>query len=140
MAVEVYYWEPKGGSVGHAAIKVNGGTPPGEEYFSLWPGSEWSIWLAGSGGFKTYEFDYEDHKKDGSYPQVVRLTKLDETAIKARIKTLKGIGVYSLSVANCASQTGLCLRAGVPLLVPYPFPNSPWAVYWYARSLMFSFA
>jgi len=136
MAVEVYWWPPHGDNIGHAALKVDGGSPSGTEYLSAWPGSGWSIALIGSGGYHLYEEDVAY----GGAPVVVRLTKLDETAIKKRIKVLKGHGIYSFSIANCATQAGAALHAGVPLVVPYPIPNAPWAVYYYARSLRLLFA
>lgn len=146
MAVEVYWWPPKKAlnkstgqeeqNIGHAAIKSDGGSPWGTEYLSVWPGSEWSLLLAGPASFHTAD----DDSGYGYDPVVVRLTKLDETAIKKRIVAIKTAGVYSLSVANCASLTGSALRAGVPFPTPYPWPNSPWAVYYYARSLTLFFA
>lgn len=155
MAVEVYFWPPKGENIGHAAIMVDGGSPPGKAYLSAWPGSVLSI-IAGPGAFNAYSSDLA---AEGGAPQVVRLTKLDETAIKEQIEKCKRGGVYSFPSFNCATQASICLNAGVPynmlhqaadLLagagnpLGYVFQtstiNTPWNLWLYAKGLALKYA
>jgi hypothetical protein len=147
MAVEVYFWPPKGSNVGHAAIMADGGTPAGRAYLSAWPGEALAI-LFGAAAFNQYE---DDVRSEGGHPQVVRLTKLDETKIKAQIEKCKNAGKYGFISLNCATQASICLNAGVPgaqlkqaleLLggpTSYLFGtsviNTPWMLFLYARSL-----
>jgi len=155
MAVEVYFWPPKGENIGHAAIMVDGGSPPGRAYLSAWPGSALSI-LFGAGSYNAYS---DDVGAEGGPPNVVRLTKLDETAIKAQIEKCKQAGMYSFTVLNCATQASICLNAGVPhnllheafdavvgLANPAGFfaqtstINTPWTLFLYAKGLALNYA
>lgn len=136
MAVEVYWWPPKGTNVGHAAMKVDGGAASGVVYLSAWPGSMASI-VFGPAAFNTYAADVA---AEGGSPHVVRLTKLNESAIKMAIKADQGFSHYSFVLGNCATQVALCLNAGLPLYAPHPFINAPWGLYVYARSLALVYA
>lgn len=154
MAVEIYFWPPKlDGTIGHAAIMVDGGSPAGRVYLSAWPGELLAI-LFGNAAFNEYNDDVSSEGKRN--PEVVRLTKLDETAIKAQIQKIKGAGKYAFAAFNCASQASLCLDAGVPyrllrhgmeiLAGPtgVPFQTSvihtPWNLWLYAKSLTVKYA
>lgn len=153
MAVEVYFWPPKGSNIGHAAIMVDGGAPRGKMYLSAWPGSLLSVIVAGAGTFNQYS---DDVAAEGGPPQVVRLTKLDETAIKAQVEKCRRGAVYSFPGFNCASQASICLNAGLPTATlqwaldmiggptSYPFRTSkidtPWTLFVYAKSLTLNYA
>jgi hypothetical protein len=138
MAVQVYVWFPKlkEGNIGHAAMQVDGGDPPGSVYLSRWPGS-YSAVLAGSGTNQSYT---DDVSAEGGAPSVVRLTKLNESAIKYTIRVACTVNLYSFLVLNCATQVGMCLNAGIPLsaiaiaAINTP-PNTPWNLYLYAQLL-----
>jgi hypothetical protein len=155
MTVEVYVWFPeaKKGNFGHAAMKVDGGKPPGPIYLSRWPASVYEV-LVGRGANRKYG---EDVKREGKAPKTVRLTKLDETAIKSAIKRNLTVNVYSFHLYNCSTQVGLCLREGITgvtgaalssvdltmkgLLgirysaVKFSSINTPWNLYLFAQSL-----
>jgi hypothetical protein len=136
MAVEVYWWAPSlKSATGHAAMMVDGGSPSGPVYLSVSPGSMLST-AFGPAVFNTYAADVAD---DG-IPHVVRLTKLNETAIKAVIKADKGFARYSFLLGNCATQAAFCLNAGLPTAMPHPFINAPWGLYIYAQSLKVLYA
>jgi hypothetical protein len=137
MAVQIYIWFPKlpEGNIGHAAMKVDGGDPAGSVYLSRWPGS-YSAVLAGSGTNQSYR---DDVTAEGGTPSVVRLTKLNETAIKYTIKTACTVNLYSFVVLNCATQVGMCLNAGIPKIplsaIEIAAISTPWNLYLYARLL-----
>jgi hypothetical protein len=148
MAVEVYWWPPKGGdkSVGHAAIMVDGGKPAGRAYLSVWPGELLSI-VIGSASFFEYQ---DDVRTEGGRPRVVRLTRLNETAIRTQVKNLQQTARYSFVAMNCATQASICLNAGLPagirLLqtaldfmgpnrISMTVMNTPWNLFAYAKSL-----
>jgi hypothetical protein len=147
MAVEVYFWSPKKGNIGHAAIMTDGGVPPGPSYLSVWPGTALAI-IFGPAAFNKYQ---DDVASEGGRPQVVRLTKLDETAIKAQIEKCREAARYGFITLNCATQASICLNAGVPgaklrlaldMLggpLGYVFStsviNTPWNLFLYARLL-----
>ena len=111
MTVEVYYWSPKPPSIGHAAIMVDGGEPAGKVYLSAWPGNPVSILM----GPAEYQHHMDDVIAENREPQVVRLRRLKETAIKSAIKHIRNVGIYSFSMFNCAQQAYACLRLGVPV-------------------------
>ncbi|MDQ6786796.1 MAG: hypothetical protein M3033_08290 [Acidobacteriota bacterium] len=152
MAVEVYCWQPKGNNVGHASIKVDGGAPPGSSYLSVWPGEALAI-VFGKAAFNKYE---DDVGSEGGQPLVARLTKLDETAIKAQMEIMRRSENYCFIAFNCATQASICLNAGVPgatvrraldfLGGPLSFVfspsiiNTPWNLYAYAKLLEKSYA
>jgi hypothetical protein len=149
MAVEVYWWPPSGGNIGHAAIKVDGGSPPGIAYLSAWPGSLLSIFLVGQGDY--HQFDDDVSSEGNRQPQVARILNLNETAIKNQISVFQSAKTYSFLGANCATQASICLNAGVPgatirqildLMggpMGYFFGtsviNTPWTLFLYAKSL-----
>jgi hypothetical protein len=135
MSVEVYWWPPRDGNIGHASIMVDGGSPPDPMYLSAWPG-DMSSAVYGPANFKSYAQDVTD--EGGAAPHVVRLTKLNETAIKIAIKAVKGFGHYSFVSGNCATLTAFCLCQGVPM--PPPLINTPWTLWVYAQSLRILYA
>lgn len=153
MTVTVYYWPPDWDtdSVGHASIMVDGGQPPGQAYLSAWPGSLLSIILVGEGAYHEYRDDIESEYN--RKPAAVVLRKLDESAIKEKMSDLKKRSYYSFVSANCATQAGICLKAGVPLsaldtalslVAPQTAYltniNSPWTLYGYAKLLALKYA
>ena len=133
MAVEVYWWPLKGYSLGHAAIMVDGGSPSGPMYLSANPGSMISA-IYGPAVYKSYATDLLDGP-----PMVVRLTKLNETAIKTVAKSVTGFAHYSLFIGNCATQASICLNAGLTVPVPLVI-NTPAALFAYAQTLRILYA
>lgn len=147
MTVRVKVWFPHGGDIGHAALEVDGGSPPGKMYLSRWPGSIASIFVIGAGDIHKFETDMSD--EHGQEPSVVSLTKLNETNIKTAMKVADKISVYSFYAANCAQQVGWCLRQGLGVgggIVDFAFARAapqlrdaliltPWNLYAYAQSL-----
>ena len=152
MAVEVYFWPPKSGNVGHAAIMADGGQPEGAAYFSAWPGTAASIFF-GPATFNAYQ---DDLSSEGGKPAVVRLTRLDETAIKEQMQNCRTANRYSFIALNCATQASICLNAGVPggsirlamdllsgsmgFLFGTSVISTPWNLYLYAKSLEGNYA
>jgi hypothetical protein len=144
MAVEVYIWFPDPPNIGHAAMKVTGGSPMGDMYLSHWPGSLAAALAFGSGVNNRYN---DDVSAEGGDPSVVRITGLDETAIKAKVKSLIEHNLYSFWALNCATGVSIALDAGVSTLaslaanaVDIGLPagtnrNTPWGLYAYARTL-----
>ena len=146
MAVEVYVWLPRAdGNIGHASMYVDGGTPAGPMYLSQWPGSSFIKALTiGSACGQSYA---DDVKAEGGKPSVVRLTKLDETAVKKAIEYFQKHGLYGFFLLNCANQVKLCLDWGVSGMghlatilgrtnvIGYQLNDTPWGVYCYARGL-----
>ena len=131
MSVEVYFWGPSRDGVGHASIYVDGGSPPDPMYMSAWPvRGDYSDIVFGPVLFKSYA---QDVKEENGVPSVTRFTKLDETAIKAAIRKVKGFGHYGLFSGNCAGMTAYCLAQGTS--APPPLVNTPWGLWLYARSL-----
>jgi len=144
MAVEVYVWLPKGTNVGHAAMKVTGGIPGGDMYLSRWPGKVSEVIIPGVGVARRYA---DDVASEGGPPSVVRLTKLDETAIKKAIVDSHTKNLYQFLSMNCSSQVKKCLDAGITgstllnlgimattgLAVSYQANHTPWGVYQYAQ-------
>lgn len=110
MTVKVIVWWPHGGNIGHAAMEVDGGSPPGKMYFSRWPGAAVSV-IFGPGDIHKFETDMSD--ESGQQPSVVTLTKLNETNIKLAMKMADKVNVYGFFGANCAQQVGWCLRQGL---------------------------
>ncbi|MBK1719835.1 hypothetical protein [Thiocystis violacea] len=151
MAVEVYVWFPKLVSaelnIGHAAMKVDGGSPPSVVYISRWPGSYAGL-IVSSAVNQRYA---DDIKAEGGPPAVVRLTKLDETAIKRAVMSNFTLSLYSFLSYNCATQVGKCLNEGIPggavvdialgsvvgqyQALKHGAINTPWNLYLYAQSL-----
>jgi hypothetical protein len=147
MTVRVKVWFPSGGDIGHAAMEVDGGSPPGLLYFSRWPGSLAAVFFIGAGEIHTFETDVSDeHRRQ---PSVVTLTKLNETNIKIAMKLADKVSVYGFATANCAQQVGWCLRQGLGVaggVVDMTFARiapqlrdaailTPWNLYAYAQSL-----
>jgi hypothetical protein len=142
MAVEVYYWV---GVPGHVALMVDAGIPGGKEYMSAWPADTWGglaldVFAAGPVVFAK-DLAADKVSEGGTAPHVCRLTKLDETAIKLAIKTLKGPGHHwsLFGGGTCANHVAMCLSAGVtsPAISVgrAPLLMSPWTVWLYAQSL-----
>lgn len=133
MAVEVYWWPPQElFATGHASMLVDGGSPADPMYLSAWPvkGDKMAA-IYSTAEFKSYAQDVKE--EHGVAPQIVRLIKLNETAIKTAIKAVKGFGHYSFASGNCATLTAFCLCQGVPM--PPPIINTPWTLWLYAQSL-----
>jgi hypothetical protein len=109
MAVEVYYWA---GVPGHVALRVDRGTPAGVMYLSRWPGSLMTALVMGyEGRGNRYEDDVA--AEGNTLPHTVRLTKLNETAIKRAIVLANRAMVYNDFEANCSSHVRACLDAGL---------------------------
>lgn len=100
-----------------------------------------------------------DLSEEGLERLVVRLTKLDEAAIKKQIESCKRGSVYSFPGFNCATQASICLNAGVPynnvhqaldaissMGNPLAFVtqtstiNTPWDLFLYAKALATKYA
>jgi len=109
MAVEVYVWLPSGLNVGHAAIKVTGGSPPGDVYMSAWPKTQLSK-IVGPMVNQTYA---QDVASEGKAPTTFRLNYLNETAVKAKIDALMKQNTYAILTDNCCSHVKEALDAGL---------------------------
>lgn len=143
MAVEVYYWN---GKPGHVAIRVDGGSPPGTMYLSRWPATLSTALLV---SLEAQGNQYgEDVAAEGNRtPLAVRLTKLDETAVKNAIVRANRLMIYNDFAANCASHVKFCLDAGLPGvakalgavtsrgLLGFIAGDTPFGVYHYACGL-----
>lgn len=143
MAVEVYYWD---GRPGHVAIRVDGGTPPGAMYLSRWPATlKTALLLSLEGQGNQYG---EDVAAEGNRPPLsVRLTKLNETAVKNAIVRANQWMIYNDFEANCSSHVRFCLDAGLSGmakvagaathggLLGFVMGDTPFGVYHYARAL-----
>jgi hypothetical protein len=143
MAVEVYYWF---GVPGHVALRVDGGLPGGTMYLSRWPGGLATALLVSlEGKGNSYEDDMvaEGHAS----PLTVRLTRLDETAVKSAIVLANRLMIYNDFEANCSSHVRTALEAGQHGasklasivtrggLLGFAFGDTPPGVYAYAKSL-----
>jgi hypothetical protein len=156
--VEVYCWAPKiSGNIGHAAMKVNGGDPSGTLYLSRWPdpsvtGAVASVVSAYSGSTQPFA---DDVASEGGQPAVVRLTRLNEAAIKRTVARLNRASVYAFLWMNCATQVRMCLEAGLDAtdrllaasdwILPqdvgrWAFHNTPQGVYLWAAGLRGKYA
>ena len=157
MTVTVYFWPPKGEAIGHASIMADGGQPAGKAYLSAWPGDLLSVFLVGDAAY--HEFLDDVASEGNRQPHSVALTKLNETAIKAKMADLKKRNHYSFPGANCATQASICLNAGLPsnpaldaltlglsTLNPASYflrtdvINTPWTLYVYAKVLATKYA
>lgn len=114
--VTVYVWRHSLGhqSVGHAALEVDGGTPPGNAYISWWP-SEGSV--AEQVYFSTtasvHRNLHEDIVAEHRFPDnTIRIAGLDESRIKAYWGSWWPHGRYSGLKLNCASTVGNALMVG----------------------------
>ena len=134
MAVEVYWWPPQEFlETGHASMLVDGGSPADPMYLSAWPvPRDWMGAVYSKALFKSYARDVAD--EGGVAPHVVRLTKLNETAIKTAIKEVKGFGHYGLFTMNCAALTAYCLSKGTSMPPPLSVVT-PWTLWGYAQAL-----
>jgi hypothetical protein len=137
--VEVYFWN---GIPGHIALKVTGGTPPGTLYLSSFPGS---IWTALDVGYKGENHTYEMDTTSYGLPHIVRLSKLNETAVKTAVAAAIRSMIYNDFLYNCASHVKYCLECGLlnsPNLARASiystgalFSHSPQGVFTYAAAL-----
>src|SRR5258708_5679102 len=98
MAVEVYYWTP---SIvpflyGHAAVKIDGGSPAGSVYFSVWSDGPVSVFW-GPGVLQAYADNIK--AQNGRAPHITRFMRLNETAMKAWIA--KNKLHFSALLQNC---------------------------------------
>ena len=109
MAVEVYYWV---GFPGHLALRVDGGTPVGSLYLSRWPSTFAAVDGLFGGPGRNNSFA-DDMKAEGMRrPLTVRLTKLDETAVKKAVEYCNKHLYYHDFVSNCSSYVRFCLEVG----------------------------
>lgn len=133
--VEVYLWT---GFPGHLSLKVDGGSPAGPMYLSCFPATQLAK-LAGTGVDQNYAQDLADY----GAPHVVRLSRLNETAVKKAVALAQKTMIYSLPAANCASHVKFCLDSGVGGLavisvrgaIGFAVSDTPWGVYTYAQGL-----
>ena len=142
MAVTVYFWQPHiaGGefNFGHAAVKIDGGSPPGDVYFSVWAKGEIHFFW-GPGAMMSY---HDDMRLEQTSPHTARLTRLNETAMKEWIK--KQDLHYSPFFQNCAANAAMCLRAGTAfsnwpnfIALTRVSINTPWALWlWVHNELL----
>ena len=140
MAVEVYWWV---NLPGHVALRVDGGLPLGPMYLSRWPNTLATELVIGYEG-KANSFADDMIAEGGHRPFVVRLTKLNETAVKKAIVLANRVMVYNDFQANCSSHVRACLDAGVGGvvgslahggLVGFAMSDNPVGVFSYAKSL-----
>lgn len=136
------HWSPR---VGHIALKVNGGAPAGVQYLSSFPGS---IWTALDLGYKGENHTYEMDTREYGLPNVVRLSKLNETAVKTAVTGATRSMIYNDFLYNCASHVRYCLECGasgptVARVDMYTtgavFSHTPRGVFTYAMSLQVLF-
>jgi hypothetical protein len=119
MAVVVYVWFLDPSNCGHAAMKVDGGLPVGEVYLSRWPdntpGQLKATIQALAYGAEAISRSYANDVKaeGGRSPHSVRLTSVDESAIKKAIDENAKKRYYQFLIDNCAVQVSECLDAGV---------------------------
>jgi len=114
MAVEVYYWL---GVPGHLALRVDGGTPAGSMYLSRWPGGLFTaIDIIGGGPGRNNSFAADMKAEGMRTPLTVRLTKLDETAVKKAVEYCNKHLYYHDLVSNCSSYVRFCLEVGTGAL------------------------
>ncbi|HLV86307.1 MAG TPA: hypothetical protein VKV39_04970 [Candidatus Sulfotelmatobacter sp.] len=112
VSVEVYIWTPSihNFNIGHAAIKVTGGMPPGDVYLSAWPKTQLGKIL---GPMVRQKYADDIAAEDGKLPTTFRFYSLDETAIKAKIDQLVRENTYAILTDNCCSHVRDGLNAGV---------------------------
>lgn len=129
MSVRVQIWFPvlSKGSPGHAALIVDGGTPPGVAYLSPYPGSFFSSLPIGWGP----RVDFEKNKTPD---RTIDLFGMDETTMKKYIDEVQRTRGYSFLGDNCAMQCGECLAMGDPIQRAI-FENAPTAGDYCSRSL-----
>lgn len=140
MAVEVYWWM---NLPGHVALRVDGGLPLGPMYLSRWPKNALTALVVSPAGHAN-SFADDMIAEGGRRPFVVRLTKLNETAVKKAIVLANRLMVYNDFEANCSSHVRACLDAGVGGVVGslahggvigFAVSDNPVGVFTYAKSL-----
>jgi len=121
--ITVYVWNFRGTSVawGHASMRVNGGSPPGEVYISWWPqGSGRSPKVPGVDQIytvtairgRTYADDVRDEEQAPDH--VIIFSGLDETAIKTWWADLlrNTHAQWSTLGQNCSTTVAHALASG----------------------------
>jgi hypothetical protein len=117
-------------------MKVDGGVPVGEVYLSRWPDNTPGQFKASiqaityGAGAVTRSYANDVKAEGGRSPHSVRLTSVDETAIKNAIDANAKKGYYQFFTDNCAVQVRECLDAGVGgssimKLVAFPIWQNP---------------
>lgn len=127
-------------NVGHAAMKLDGGFPPGELYISWWP--------AGVGGVIPFFLDQNipaslgtfqsDDEAEGSVNfHSIQIFGLDEDAIKVWWGTWLTDLSFRLFHKNCAVTVAKALAIGNhdPLIVTSNETWTPFGVWMYARQI-----
>jgi hypothetical protein len=127
-------------NVGHAAMKVDAGSPPGEIYISWWP--------AGSGGIIPFlldvdipamlgTFESDDQAEGGVNFHAIQIFGLDEDAIKAWWAGWLLDLNFRLFHHNCAVTVAKALAVGNndPFIASQNDIWTPFGVYMYARQI-----
>ena len=104
--LDVYYWEPHGSSVGHAAVRLDNGT-----YISWWPVHPGSLTDIGI----NHRYLQIDQAYEGNLnPEIIHVDYLDEKAIGIWWKNyLKQHHGYNAATNNCATIAKDALNAGM---------------------------
>jgi hypothetical protein len=127
--ITVYVWNPHGedSKMGHASMRVDGGTPPGSVYISYWPDNrrirEYG-WIQPTNAgqprvnfsavaFENRTFD-QDVDGEGRQPDhVMRIGGLDETALKTWWQARRSAApLWDTTSNNCSTTVAEALRAG----------------------------
>ncbi len=115
-------------------------------YLSRWPGGLATALVMSPEG-KGNSFADDMVAEGYATPLTVRLTRLDETAVKSAIVLANRFMVYNDFGANCSSHVRVCLEAGqhgLPKvgsafthggLLGFAFSDTPPGVYAYAQGL-----
>lgn len=139
--VVVYVWPGiLNGNVGHTAMKVDGGFPPGEIYISWWP--------EGTGGIIPFlldqniparlgTFQSDDEAEGFSNFHAIEIHGLDEDAIKAWWAQWLLDMSYRLFHKSCATTVAKALAVGHhdPFTANADDIWTPFGVYMYAQQI-----
>ena len=124
--VEVLVWNfLSNGNIGHAAIKVGG------DYISWWPSEPASVKHGRSAGMPQSEAD--DLANEGRAPDHrIRLSGLDEEAIRLWWHGFRDGEEYRLFVQNCSTVVARALRAGggTARTSGFGYLYHTWNVFW----------
>jgi hypothetical protein len=141
--LRVYSWPENlsQDSLGHAAMTVFGGSPPGKMYISWWPDhvtttQQLSRYIYCSSAYHNRTYAGDKYYEGGVMPRHVEIYALDETKIKSYwLDLLKSPRLWCTTSFNCSTCVYEALRAGGGPLEPRVAMWTPSQVYWYALHL-----
>lgn len=124
--ITVYVWNytGKNDNWGHASMLVDGGLPPGPRYYSWWPqgpGRDYTfheslpIYAVQAIRNRSYQDDMRDEgrMRPKAPDHVIKITKLDETKVKAYWKSLlDNDPTWRTLGQNCSTTVARALMAG----------------------------